>query len=243
MKKVPYQSVVGSLMYAMVCTRPDLSYAVGVVSRFMSNPREAHWAAVKWILKYLRGTSKMCLCFGNGDPVLHGYKDADYAGDKDSRKSTSEYLMTFAVGAVPWQSRLQKCVSLSTTEAEYIAAVEACKEVLWMKNFLQESHKQEKYNMFCDNQSAIHLDKNSSFHSRTKHIDVRYHWIREVVSSKLLQLEKIHTYHNGADMMTKVLPKEKLQVCNEVAGMMVPPHELEGEICWEILLTSGCWGE
>ena len=110
-----------------------------------------------------------------------------------------------------------------------------------MKNFLQElGHKQEKYNLFCDNQSAIHLAKNSSFHSRTKHIDVRYLWIREVVSSKLLQLEKIHTDHNGADMMTKVLPKEKLQVCNEVAGMMVAPHELEGEICWEILLMSGC---
>jgi arginyl-tRNA--protein-N-Asp/Glu arginylyltransferase len=95
--------------------------------------------------------------------------------------------MTFAGGAVSWQSRLQKCVSLSTTEAEYIAVVEAWKEVLWMKNFLQElEHKQEKYNLFCDNQSAIHLAKNSSFHSRTKHIDVRYHWIREVVSSKLL---------------------------------------------------------
>ena len=182
----------------------------------------------------------MCLCFGNGDPVLHGYTDADYAGDKDSRKSTSGPLMTFAGGAMSWQSRLQKCISLSTTEAEYIAAVEACKEVLWMKNFLQElGHKQEKYNLFCDNQSAIHLAKNSSFHSQTKHIDVRYHWIREVVSSKLLQLEKIHTDHNGAGMMTKVLPKEKLQVCNEVAGMMVPHHELEGEICWEILLMSG----
>ena len=203
-------------MYAMVCTRPDLAYAVGVVSRFMSNPGEAHWAAVKWILRYLRGTSKMCLCFGNANPVLHGYTDADYAEDKDSRKSTSGYLVTFAGGAVSWQSRLQKCVSLSTTEA--------CKEVLWMKNFLQElGHKQEKYNMFCDNQSAIHLAKNSSFHSRTKHIDVRYHWIREVVSSKLLQLEKIHTNQNSLYMMTKVLPKEKLQVCNEVAGMMVRP--------------------
>lgn len=92
------------------------------------------------------------------------------------------------------------------------------------ENFLQElGHKQEKYNIFCDNQSAIHLAKNSSLHSRTKHIEVRYHWIREVLSSKLLQLEKIHTDLNGADMMTNVLPKEKLQVCSEVAGMTVPP--------------------
>jgi len=93
-------------MYAMVCTRPDLAYAVGVVSQFMSNLGEAHWATVKWILRYLRGTFKICLCFGNGDPVLHGYIDADYARDKDSRKSTSGYLMTFAGEAVSWQSRL-----------------------------------------------------------------------------------------------------------------------------------------
>ena len=179
---------------------------------------------MKWILRYLKGTSTSCLCFGSGDPVLQGYTDADYAGDKDRRKSTSGYLMTYAGGAVSWQSRLQKCVSTSTTEAEYIAAVDAGKEVLWMKNFLQElGMKQEKYVLFCDSQSAIHLAKNSSYHSRTKHIDVRYHWIRDVVSSKLLKLEKIHTDDNGSDMMTKILPNEKLQACCKVAGMAVPP--------------------
>ena len=138
MSKVPYQSAVGSLMYAMVCTGPDISYAVGVVSRFMINPGETHWNAVKWILRYLKGTSRSCLCFGSGDPILQGYTDANYAGDADSRKSTSGYMMTYAGGAVSWQSRLQKCVSLSTTDVEYIAAVDAWKEVLWMKNFLQE---------------------------------------------------------------------------------------------------------
>ena len=111
MRKVPYQSVVGSLMYAMVCTMPDIAYAVGVVSRFMKNASKAHWEAVKWILRYLKGTSTSCLCFGSGDPVLQGYMDADYAGDKDHRKSTFGYLMIYAGGAVSWQSRLQKCVS------------------------------------------------------------------------------------------------------------------------------------
>jgi hypothetical protein len=100
MKKVPFQSAMGNLMNAMVCTRPNIAYAVGVVSRFMSNSGEAHWAIVKWILRYLRGTSKMHLCFGNVDPVLQGYIDIDYAGDKDSRKSTSGYLVTFAGGSV-----------------------------------------------------------------------------------------------------------------------------------------------
>ena len=96
MKKKPYSSVVGSLMYAMICTRPDIAYAVGVVSRFLANPGNEHWVAVKWILRYLRGTSKRCLCFGKGKPVLEGYTDADLADDIDSRKSTSGYLTTFA---------------------------------------------------------------------------------------------------------------------------------------------------
>ena len=151
MKKIPYASAVGSLMYAMVCTRPDIAHAVGVVSRFLSNPGKEHWQAVKWILRYLNGTSRVCLCFGSGQPVLDGYTDADMAGDLDSRKSTSGYMMTFAGGAVSWQSRLQKCVALSTTEAEYIAVVEASKELLWMKKFLQElGINQEKFVLFCD---------------------------------------------------------------------------------------------
>ena len=169
MRRVPYASAVGSLMYAMVCTRPDIAYAVGVVSRFLSNPRRQHWEAVKWIMRYLRGTSKLKLTFGSGKPVLIGYTDSDMARDVDNRKSTSGYLMTFSGGAVSWQSRLQKCVALSTTEAEYIAVAEACKEFLWMKRFMQElGFKQQHYVVYCDNQSAIHLSKNSTFHARSK---------------------------------------------------------------------------
>ncbi|KAL0551898.1 hypothetical protein IC582_010990 [Cucumis melo] len=146
MSKVPYASAVGSLMYVMVCTRPDIAHAVGVVSRFMSNPGKQHWEAVKCIMRYLRGTSRLKLTFGDGKPVLIGYTDLDMAGDIDSRKSTSGYLMTFAGGAVSWQSRLQKCVTLSTTEAEYITAAEAYKEMLWMKRFIQElGFKQQRY--------------------------------------------------------------------------------------------------
>ncbi|KAL5815116.1 hypothetical protein ACOSQ3_023574 [Xanthoceras sorbifolium] len=145
------------------------------------------------------------------------------AGDMDTRKSISGYLITFAGGAVSWQSRLQKCIALSTTEAEYIAITEGCKEMLWMEKFLQElDQKQESYVLYCDSQSAIHLSKNQTFHSRSKHIDVRYHWIRDVLENKLLQVEKIHTNDNGADMMTKNLPREKLAICREIAGMEEP---------------------
>jgi len=166
MKKVPYTSVVGSLMYAMVCTRLDIAHAVGVVSRFMSNPGKEHWAAAKWILRYLRGTSRVYLCFRPGQPVLDGYIDSDMSGDVDSSKSTSGYLMTFVGTAVSWQLRLQKCVALSTIEAEYIATVEAGKELLWMKNFPEEvGLNQEKYALHCDSQSAIQLAKNAAYHS------------------------------------------------------------------------------
>nr|KYP66486.1 Retrovirus-related Pol polyprotein from transposon TNT 1-94 [Cajanus cajan] len=222
MSTIPYSSAVGSLMYAMVCTRPDIAHAVGVVSRYLSNPGKTHWEAVKWILRYLRGTSKLCLRFGGAKPILEGYTDADMAGDLDDRKSTSGYIFTFSGGAISWQSKLQKCISLSTTEAEYVAATEAGKEMLWMKKFLQElGLKQEEYIVYCDSQSALDLSKNTMYHSRTKHIDVRYHWIRLAIEKQLFQLKKIHTDRNAADMLTKNVTREKLRQCIELVGMTV----------------------
>jgi len=163
------------------------------------------------------------LCFGKENPVLVGYTDADLAGDIDSQKSTSGYLTTFVGGAVSWQSKLQKCVALSTSEAEYIAATEASKEIIWMRNFLLElGYEQDKYVLRCDNQSAIHLAKNSTFHAHSKHIDVRYHQIREVLKDKLLQLEKIHTDENWSDMMTKVLPTKKFENCCKGSDVLFP---------------------
>ncbi|RVW26208.1 Retrovirus-related Pol polyprotein from transposon TNT 1-94 [Vitis vinifera] len=223
MRKVLYASIVGSLMYVMVCTRPDIAYAVGVVSRFLSNPGRLHWEAVKWIMRYLRGTSKLKLTFGSGKPVLVGYTDSNMVGDVDNRRSTSGYLMTFSGGVVSWQSRLQKCVALSTTETEYIVAAKACKELLWMKRFIHElGLKQQHYVVYCDNQSTIHLSKNSTFHARSKHIDVRYHWMRDVLNDNLFEFEKIHTNHNDSDMLTKSLPREKLEVFCSITRMAGP---------------------
>ena len=106
MSKVPYASAVGNLMYAMVYTRPDIAHAVRVVSQFLTSPGKVHWEAVKWILRYLRGTSKVCLCFGSSEPMLDGYIDSNMAGDVDFRKSILGFMMTFAGGDVPWQSKL-----------------------------------------------------------------------------------------------------------------------------------------
>ena len=143
---IPYASVFCSLMYAMLYTRPDIAHVVGVVSRFLTNLGKKHCKVVKWILRYLKGTSKVCLCFGSGEPMLDGYIDSNMADDVDSRKSISGFLMTFVGGVVFWQSKLHKCVALSTIEVEYIAFTKGSKEALWMRKFLAElGLQQEKY--------------------------------------------------------------------------------------------------
>ncbi|TNV97314.1 hypothetical protein C5H24_12810, partial [Xylella fastidiosa] len=126
---------------------------------------------VKWIMRYLRGTTDLPLCFGKGKLTVQGYVDADFAGDQDTRRSTTGYIYTMGSTAVSWVSRLQKLVTLSTTEAEYVAVTEAAKEMIWLKGFLEElGLKQENCVLFSDSQSAIHLAKNPVFHARTKHI-------------------------------------------------------------------------
>ena len=173
---IPYSSLFGSLMYTMIRTRLDIAHTIGVVSRYLSKPGKEHWEAVKWILRYLKGISKLCLCFGGVDLILEGYTDSDMAGDLDGRKSTSGFMYTFAGGAISWQSKLHKCVALSTTEAEYIAAAEVGKKILWLKHFLQElGFNQNEYKVHCDSQSTVDLCNDSLYHSCTKHIDILYH--------------------------------------------------------------------
>ncbi|MCO5573832.1 hypothetical protein L7F22_027607 [Adiantum nelumboides] len=191
MQSVPYASACGSLMYAMVATRPDIAHAVGVVSRFMANPGRLHSDAVKSIMRYLKGTKNKCLCYGEGPFELKGFCDSDMAGDVDTRKSTSGDVFTLAGGAVSWCSRLQKIVALSMTEAEYISATEASKEAIWLARLCSDFCLPDKAPMLgCDSQSAICLAKNAMFHARTKHIDVRYHFIREVLEDGLITLVK-----------------------------------------------------
>ena len=131
--KIPYASAVGSIMYAMVATRPDLAYSIGIVSWYMSNPGRKHWEAVKHILRYLRGTKDARLTFGsNNSTEVEGYTDSDYAGNTDNLKSTSGYVFTYGGGAISWRSKLQECTTLSTIEAEYIATSNVAKEAVWL---------------------------------------------------------------------------------------------------------------
>ena len=130
MSKVPYASTISSLMYAMVCTKPDIAHEVGVVSRFMSRPGKQHWEAVKWILRYLKGSLDTCLCFIGASLKLQGYVDVDFAGDIDSRKSTIGFVFTLGGTTISWASNLQKIVTLSTIEVQNVATTEAEKEMI-----------------------------------------------------------------------------------------------------------------
>ena len=141
-------------------------------------------------------------------------------GDKDSGKSTTGYVFTVGGTAISWMSRLQKSVALSTTEAEYMAIAEAAKELVWLKNFMAElGIQQGDCVLHCDNQSAVHLAKNPVFHSRTKHIQMRYHFIRELINDGTLDLRKILGTKNPADMLTKVVTTDKLRLCITSTGL------------------------
>lgn len=221
MSRVPYASAVGSLMYAMLCTRPDICYAVGVVSRYQSNPGQEHWVAVKHILKYLKRTRDMMLVYTSNDLVIQGYTDSDFQADRDMLKSTSGSVFTLNGGAIVWRSVKQSSIADSTMEAEYIAASEAAKEAVWLKNFLAELEVVPKMNepvqLHCDNTGAIANSKEPRSHKRGKHIERKYHLIREIVRRGDVAVMKISTLDNIADPMTKGLSEHVFM--KHVGGM------------------------
>ena len=224
MAQVPYQSAVGSLMYAMVCTRPDISQAVSIVSRYMHDPGKGHWQAVKWILQYILGTVDAGLVFQQDNSIgqhVVGYVDFDYVGDLDKRRSTTGYVVTLGRGLVSWRSTLQSTVALSTTEAEYMAVTEAIKEAIWLQGLLDDiGIFQEHMDVYCDSQSAICLAKDQVHHSCTKHIDVRYHFVREIVDEGDILLQKIATADNPTHMLTKVVTGVKFKHCLDLINVL-----------------------
>ncbi|XP_031265023.1 secreted RxLR effector protein 161-like [Pistacia vera] len=212
MESIPYANAIGSIMYSMISTRPDLSYSISLLSRFMSNPGCEHWNALKWLLRYIKSTVHVGLnfCKRNSSLDLVGYVDSDFAGDRDSRKSTTTYHFTLGGNC----SQLQPLVALSTTEAEYVAITDAFKEVIWLQGFLKEAKLLDgTVTVYSGSQSAIHLVKNPVYHERTKHVDVRYHFVRDMISKGGVKLMKIPTENNPADMGTKVVTLAKFKHC------------------------------
>lgn len=210
----PYRQAIGSLMYLSVATRPDITFAVNLASRYLETATKIHWNAVKRILKYLKGTTGYGLKFNrNQEQHVRVYSDADYAGDTDTRRSTSGVVVKFGSGTISWSSQRQHAVALSTTEAEYMAASQAAKEIIWIKTLFREllNVTEIPATLYMDNQSAIQLIKNPVYHKRTKHIDVRYHHLRDQYEDKAFSLEFVSSKDQQADMFTKPLPRLTFQ--------------------------------
>ena len=225
-----YRSIVGSLRY-LVHTRPDLTFAVGFVSRFMEAPTREHLAAVRRLLRYIAGTTRLGCRYGRsaGTPRLVGYSDSDLAGDVDSRKSTSGTLYFLGSSPVTWQSQKQKIVALSSCESEYVAAATAACQGIWLSRLLAElsNGEAEQVVLKVDNKSAIALAKNPVFHERSKHIELKYHFIRDCVEAKKIELEFVPTGHQLADMLTKPLGRVRLAELRAGIGMVEvsPEHK------------------
>jgi hypothetical protein len=206
------QSKVGSLNFASNQTRPDIAFATGYVARYTSNPNQAHMDAVDHIFTYLKSDpGKGIVYSGKHGFRLQGFVDSDFAGCEDSRKSTTGWVFTLAGGPVSWSSQRQKTVATSTMDAEYIACAEAAKEAVWIRNFVNDLRIPEihidKVPLYIDNTSALKLTRNPEFHSRSKHIDVKHHFIREKVEEGVVDTQGINTKDNLADIFTKALPK------------------------------------
>lgn len=210
--RAPYREAVGSLMYLAIGTRPDFAFALSTVSLYVKSPDKIHWNAVKRILKYLKGTVNYGLVFKASTNLnLLAFSDADYAGDIETRRSTSGSVFKLGGNTVSWRSQKQKVVALSTTESEFIAAAQTIKELIWLHRLIFEITKQKvtKPKLYLDNQSAIRLLKNPEFHKRTKHIDVRYHFAREKIQAGLFEVEYVPTKEQQADIFTKPLAREQ----------------------------------
>ena len=223
MEKYPYQSLIGALLYLSVSTRPDIAYSVNYLSQFNNNYNGEHWKAAKRVLRYLKGTSDYGLEYAKTGLPLFGVVDADWAGDAVDRRSYSGYAYILAGSVVSWEARKQRTVALSSTEAEYMALSEATKEALYLRSFLSDlgaSSDDEQVVLFNDSQSAIKLVENNVYHSRTKHIDVRYHFVRQAWENELIDIQYLSTEKMPADVLTKSLGSTKHYDCLTNLGMM-----------------------
>ena len=207
-----YSELVGSLLYLSVCTRPDISQAMGVLSRYMANPSMEHWTAAKGVLCYTAGSLQTGILYGGGNTAMEGYCDSDYASDISSRRSTTGFVYILNGGAVSWNTQLQKTVAASTSEAECMAASNAVKEALWLKMLFKNlGITTGAMNINCDSQGALDLLKNPIASVRSKHIDVMHHFARERVLRTEVCFEYCSTEFMVADCLTKHLPASKFQ--------------------------------
>ena len=218
-----YRGMIGSLLY-LTASRPDIMFSVCLCARFQSNPKESHLSAVKRIFRYLNGTTDLGLWYPRGVSInLVGYTDADFAGCKIDRKSTSGTCQFLGNALISWSSRKQHSVALSTAEAEYVAAGSCCAQVLWIRQQLKDFGIEANcVPIKCDNTSAINISKNPVQHSRTKHIEVRHHFLRDHMQKGDIQLEFVGTDQQLADIFTKPLSEDRFVSIRRELGMSNP---------------------
>lgn len=224
--KTYYKQIVESLMY-LTSTRPDMMFVVGLISRYMENPTQMHLSVAKRAVRYLKGIVDFGIFYRKeGNHQLMAYSDSDYAGDLDDRKSTSGYVFLLSSGAISWSSKKQPVVSLSTTEAEFITAASGACQVIWLQRVLGSLGKNEDKTtiIHCDNSTAIKLSKNPVMHGRSKHIDVRFHFLRELTKSGTVELVHCNTKEQVADIMTKPLKWDDFLKLRGLLGVCSEPH-------------------
>ena len=211
MENIPYASIVGSLMYAQTCTRPDISFAVGMLGRYQSNPGLDHWKAAKKVLRYLQGTKDHMLTYKRSDHLeVIGYTDSDFAGCVDTRKSTFGYVYLLAGGAISWKSAKQSVIAASTMEAEFVACFEATVQANWLRNFISGlgivDSIAKPLKIYCDNSATVFFSKNDKYSKGAKHMELKYFAVKEEVQKHRVSIEHISTDLMIADPLTKGLP-------------------------------------
>lgn len=225
MASVPYRQLVGALLHLSNTTRPDIAFATSYLSRFIQNPNRDHWNAAKHVLRYLKKTIKSGISYTRSSSAfsVHGYTDSDFAGDRIDRKSTSGHVFLTGGGAVAWRSKKQKVVAQSTVEAEYIATSFAVREALWLQRLAMDLCPTVKGGilLYSDNQGSIALGKNDVTNERSKHIDVKFHFIKDHIQKRNVIVEYISTNQMAADAMTKSLPRIKHEKFSKMMGVNV----------------------
>lgn len=216
-----YRSLIGSIMYVAVCTRPDIAHAASYLSQFNNCNSDTHWKAAKRVLRYLKKTMHYKILFQKSPNfTITGYADADWGSDLIDRRSYTGYVFKIGEAAVSWESRKQRTVALSTAEAEYMALCDAAKEAMFIRNFFRECLDSSIcIPIFNDNQSALKLCLNQMFHSKSKHIDLRHHFVRQAVSEGVIQIQYLSTQNMIADILTKALTSEKHYNCVKAIGL------------------------
>ena len=221
MHRIPYAEVIGSVLWPVIVSQPDAAFAVSTLLQFIQNPRPTHWEALECMIVFLGSMKDLWLIFSRQSKLAtEGFCDADWGGQKHHH-SISSYSFHMGARAISWSLKKQHIVALSSTKAEYITQMHTAKEVLWLHSFLQEllSTPDDPLILNCDNQGASTLAKDNKFHACTKHIDMHYHFIREVVEDGKVAVQYILTGDNVSNIFTKPLAKAKFQELTELLGL------------------------